>query len=306
MKIKIRNELILLNLLALALIIAIILFPLNGLRIALGLPFLLFFPGYTLMAALFPKREGMDAIERIALSASISIVVVPLIGLIVIYTPWGIRLEPILYSVTSFIFITSIVAWWRQKKLPEPERFGIEFLWKVPGGGWGAWDKVLHIVLVITILGTLGMLGYIIAVPRVGETFTEFYILGPHGKAQNYPTNFFIDGDEVVLVRYGDSETREAKRGNVILGIVNHENELATYLVRVIIDGEQVKVYLDGNESGSIGPIELSHEEKWEHEIGFAPQHVGNGQKVEFVLYKDGVPYFEDPLHLWSDVKIQD
>lgn len=68
MKIKTRNELIPLNVLVLLLIVVIILLPSNSLRIALGLPFLLFFPGYTLVAALFPKRESLEAIERVALS----------------------------------------------------------------------------------------------------------------------------------------------------------------------------------------------------------------------------------------------
>ena len=69
----------------------------------------------------------MGVLERIALSFAMSIAVVPLLGLILNYTPWGIRLEPILYSVASFILITSIIAWLRQKRLPQAERFGIEF-----------------------------------------------------------------------------------------------------------------------------------------------------------------------------------
>ena len=127
LKIKTRNELVPLNLLVLVLVAAIVLFPSTGFRIALGLPFLVFFPGYTFMAALFPQRGGVGVLERIALSFAMSIAVVPLLGLILNYTPWGIRLEPILYSVASFILITSIIAWLRQKRLPQAERFGIEF-----------------------------------------------------------------------------------------------------------------------------------------------------------------------------------
>ena len=48
---------------------------------------------------------------------------------------------------------------------------------------------------------------------------------------------------------------------------------------------------------------DLSHAEKWEQEIEFAPQHIGDNQKVEFVLYKDDKPYLNDPPHLWIDVK---
>ena len=78
-KIKINNELIPLVLLVIVLITVITLFPSNILRIILGLPFVLFFPGYTLMAALFPRRESVSGIERLVLSFGLSIAVVALI-----------------------------------------------------------------------------------------------------------------------------------------------------------------------------------------------------------------------------------
>ena len=79
------------------------------LRVILGLPFILFIPGYILIFALFPNKKkdrGIDIIERIALSFGLSIAIVPLIGLGLNYTSWGIRLEPILLSI--FIFIIGV------------------------------------------------------------------------------------------------------------------------------------------------------------------------------------------------------
>ena len=77
--------------------LSIILLPLalvttGAARIVLGVLFVLFFPGYTLVAALFPARNSIGRIERLALSFGLSIAVVPLIGLGLNYTPWGIRL----------------------------------------------------------------------------------------------------------------------------------------------------------------------------------------------------------------------
>ena len=56
--------------------------PLTGLpvRIPLGLLMVLFVPGYALIAALFPRKDDLDGIERLALSFGLSIAVVPLIG----------------------------------------------------------------------------------------------------------------------------------------------------------------------------------------------------------------------------------
>jgi len=278
LKIRIRNELLPMNLLVILLIAAIFLFPYDVLRISIGIPFVLFFPGYALVAALFPRREGIGGIERLVLSFVLSIAVVPLIGLILNYTPWGIRLEPMLCSMASFIFITSVIAWFRRKRLLEKERFSIEFHLTLPDWRIGARDKVLSVLLVLVILGTLGTLGYIIATPKVGERFTEFYILGMGGQAAEYP-----------------EELKVGEEGKVIVGIINHEHQPVTYRVNVIIDGEK------GSE---IEPVVLEHDEKWEEEISFVPKVAGQNQKVDFLLHKNGEakPYLE-PLRLWLNVR---
>ena len=78
---------------------------------------------------------------------------VPIIGLILNYTPWGIRVEPALYSIASFIFITSSIAWLRRRRLPEGEQFSIKFQMRGPGWRGGVWDRVLSIIVVLAILG---------------------------------------------------------------------------------------------------------------------------------------------------------
>lgn len=276
LKVRIGNELILLNLLVLALIIAIILFPSNALRIALGLLFLLFFPGYTLMAAIFPKREGIDAIERIALSFGMSIAIVPLVGLILNYTPWGIRLEPVLYSVSSFIFVTSIIAWVRRRRLPERNRFGIEFQLILPSWNRSVGDRVLLVVLVTAILGALGTLGYAVAKPKVEESFTEFCILGLSGKVADYPKEVKVSGE-----------------GKVIVGIVNHEQEVVSY---------RIEVKIDGVKNNEVRPVVLAHKQRWEGIVSFVPDNIGDNQKVEFLLYKNAEDKASYKLHLWLDV----
>jgi uncharacterized membrane protein len=275
--IRVKNELIPLNLLVIVLVAVIILFPSNILRIILGLPFLLFFPGYTLVAALFTRKEGMSSIERVALSFGLSIAVVPLIGLILNYTAWGIKMESVLYSVASFVLITSIIAWLRRGRLPEPERFGIAFQMRLPGWGGGSWDRGLSIVLTLTILGALGMLGYAIASPKIGERFTEFYIEGLGGKAADYPEELVVGGE-----------------GKVIVGIINREHETVTYRVEVAID--EVK-------NNEVGPVALDHDEKWEEIIGFTPGKAGDNQRVEFLLYRQGQDEVYQRLHLWVDVR---
>jgi len=84
-------------------------YPLVTLRWILGLIFVLFIPGYSFMEALFPGKRELDNIERLALSIGLSLALVPLTGLLLNFTPWGIRLDPIVAALClmslTFIFI---------------------------------------------------------------------------------------------------------------------------------------------------------------------------------------------------------
>ena len=286
MKAKPGKDLWLIGILTILLAVVIAFSPSTIARIILGLPFLLFFPGYTLIVALFPKKESLGGVERLALSFGLSIAVVPLMGFVLNFTPWGIRLYPILISLAVFILAASGVAWYRRGKLAPEERFRVSFNIRLPSWqGQSMPDKVLSVVLAVAIVGAIGTLGYVVATPKVGEKFTEFYVLGPDGKAANYTT-----------------ELKVGEEGRVILGIVNHEQERVSYKVEVWINGEQAELRV-GEEDRDEIRVDLEHEEKWEKEVGFVPQKAGEKQKVEFVLYKDGEPYFEEPLYLWVDVE---
>ncbi len=275
MRVRYINDLLFVNILVALLIIIITFLPSNVLRIVLGLPFVLFFPGYTLMVALFPKKNALEGIERMALSFGLSIAVVPLIGLILNYTPWGIRLYPIVISFSIFILVTSIVAWYRQQRLADIERFTISFnMGAVNWMGQRLVEKIMFGIIIVAIVGAIGAVGYAITTPEVGKSLTEFYILGPEGGAGDYPKEAIV-----------------GKETYVIAGIVNRESKMVNYQVEVIIDGVK---------NNEIGPIILAHEEKWEEEVSFTPVKTGKRQKVEFVLYVEGEAYRQ--LHLWLDV----
>ena len=279
MRIRVQNEILLLNIITILLIIVITFFPSSALRIVFGLPVVLFFPGYTLTAALFRRKGALDVIARVALSFGLSIAVVSLIGLILNYTPWGIRLYPILISVTIFILATSLIAWYRRRRLAKAERFTVSFhLNLAPWRGQSLVDKVLSIILIMAILGAMGTLSYVIVKPKVGEKFTEFYILGLEGKAIDYPR-----------------ELKVGEPGEVMVGIINREHETVSYWVKVTIDGVR---------NNEVGPLVLEHDEKWEEVVSFTPHRAGDSRKAEFLLYKDkeSETYLK-PLRLWIDVK---
>ncbi len=134
-------------------------------------------------------------------------------------------------------------------------------------------DKILTAVLVISIAVSLLAVVYVIVTPRQGEKFTEFYLLGPGGKAEGYPANL-----------------TPGKTYSVIVGIVNHEYETVDYTLSVKLNEDA----LDER------PIRIAHNQTWEQPVNFTPLHAGKRLKLQFLLYKNNnftLPYRD--THLW-------
>ena len=89
-------------------------YPFNYLRYLVGAIFVLFVPGYVLIEALYPKADELDRLERFALDVGLSIAVVPLVGLVLNYTPWGIRLDPIFASLSILVLGLGFLGVWRK------------------------------------------------------------------------------------------------------------------------------------------------------------------------------------------------
>ncbi|HIJ00807.1 MAG TPA: DUF1616 domain-containing protein [Candidatus Methanomethylophilaceae archaeon] len=290
--------------LMLLLIFTIYVFPDSVLRI-IGIPFLLFFPGYLSITALFPRKEDIDVIERIALSFGLSIAITPLIGFALNYTPWGIRLDPILLSVSAFNFAVAAIALYRRLSVTDPyipfdPLKTIEKAWSDFQKERGL-DRVLSVVLALSVLSSVIALGYIIAFPRPGETFTEFYILDSDGEMGNYPHNLSV-GEEAT----------------VILGLANHEQRNVTYtilvwLVEMSLSDETNETQIDALYFfDEVGPITLEHmpvdiegpwKKQWEQEYSFTideiPDESDSWQgKIWFSLYKEN---YEHEYTKWED-----
>ena len=248
-------------------------------RIVLGLLIVLFFPGYTLMAVLFPRKTGMEVITRLALSVATSIVLLVVFLLILDATPWGIQLYPTLIFLVLFTGTAAVIAWWRRKRFDPEECFNPAFS-KLAGLSrfWtekNRLDRALSGLLAVTIIGVIGTLSFVVASPMAGENYTEFYLLDLEYKVEYYPGELAL-GEE----------------GEIIIGIVNREHETTIYSVEIVLDGEKLN---------EMGPINLEQEETWEQGITFTPTRAGTAQKVEFLLYKDNRQLYRT-LHIWIDV----
>ena len=74
--------------------------PWEAIRWVLGSVFVLFTPGYATVEALFPESSELNSLERFALSVGLSLAIVAFVGFLINYTPWGIRMTPIVISLT--------------------------------------------------------------------------------------------------------------------------------------------------------------------------------------------------------------
>jgi len=264
--------------LSLLLIVTIYFLPIPALRVVLGGPFVLFFPGYALAAALFPGRDDLEGIERLGLSLGLSIAVLPLMGLVLNYTPWGITLLSTLFSATSFMVGCTAVAYYRRGKLPVQERYALRL--ELDIAGWrsgGLVDRSLTVALGVSIVAAVGTFLFVLAKPEVGERFTEFYVLGPWGDARIYPQNVLV-GRPITL----------------IVGVINREHEAVEYHIVTEVGGQEVE---------QITGIQLTHDEKWEKTLSFALQQPGEDQRVAFLLFKKGEEEPYRSLHLWVNVR---
>ena len=129
-----------------------------------------------------------------------------------------------------------------------------------------AFFAILLLALVLTT-------AYIAIMPKQGEKFTEFYLLGPGGKADNYPLSYAL----------GDQKP-------IIVGISNHEYRNVTYDLVVALNdsGNFTQIYA--------GNYSLVNNQTLEKTIMLKPDHKGEHMRMEFWLYADGnmtAPYRE-------------
>lgn len=256
-------------------------------RTVLGLPLVLFLPGYALIALLFPTKTGLEGIERAALSVGMSVAIVPLIGLVLDNTSFGIREIPLLASLSVFIILACAGAYVRRRQLPEDKTFEVSFkasarslLVEVLGKPESSTEKTLRIFLAISVLTLVGAVAYVTIVPHQQDPFTEFYILGPEGKADNYTTEY-VKGES----------------GTVIIGIANHEHRTVNYTLDVRLENKSLVL------PENMRHIQLEDNATLEEPLEITPSIEGKNMELQFLLFNDTekeVPY--EDLRLWIDV----
>jgi len=210
---------IIICLLCSVLLLPLSLFNINEpLRIILGLPFILFTPGYVFLFCLFPLNNlngGLDHVEKIAFSFGLSIALISLIGIGLYYSPFGLQLKPILLSIFCIIVTGGILAIYRWYKTPLQKRFTISLILTLPKPKTKL-DRILSAILLVIIVITIITVIFVALSPKKQEISTEFYLLGPTGKTTDYPKNL-----------------TKGQKANLTIGLINHEQKTMNYTIEV-------------------------------------------------------------------------
>jgi len=235
---KIEIDLLFINILSILLLFIIIFFPSNILRPILGFPFVLFFLGYTLIAVLFPKRKDIDDIERVALSLGVSVSVVPLIVILLNFTPLGIRLYPCFLSLFFLILTTSTVAWYRRFRLPPEEQFTITIHTLLLRRVKRINLKSINVLMMFTLLTLIGM--FIRFYPYLNYSLYR----GLWFPAVAYPTLYTIKSGNLLYIGAVDLPTRFSSIADNIIHLKSFTSlQACLFLVSGITDLRHILLF---------------------------------------------------------------
>ena len=278
--------------------------PLHGSSVALllGVPFLLFVPGYAIVAALFPEQptgrdslgshEGSpDWLVRAALSLLVSSLVVALVGLVL---GWflTISLGALVVAIAAITVCGVAVAGERRRRLPAGRRadpLAGRSLTLLLGG-----TSLQSVTLGIAVVALLGATVFVGVTPVQGEQYSEASLLTENA-----------DGERVAE---GYPSTFVAGEGHQLsLALSNHEGESVNY--EVVVVAQQVDSAGDVTAEQRVDRFgtTLDHGETAVLDRQIAPTMTGEDVRLRFLVYEGATPGSgvepDQTLQLWIDVE---
>jgi len=292
--------------------------PINTtfLRPITAVGFIIFVPGYVVVAAAFPafhcqktasgdtrkQTDGIDLFTRFVFSFGMSIAIATLSGIVLGTTEWGIRQQPVFVALAAITVLTVPVALYRRRQLPPQAQFRsldnprgtIQRARAWVFGANSTGEALLNVGLVaVVILGLVIVAG--IAPPQE-EGITEFYLLseGDDGtfSASEYPET---------LAQY--------ESHSFLLGVGNGEHRSLNYTVVVKfqrLGPDNQTVTTEGESQRFTASLDHNQSRQFEHTV--TPELAGDNIRLVYLLYTGPPP--EDPqinnayleLHIWLTV----
>lgn len=288
------------------------------LRLALGIPFVFFIPGYLLTCLIWPRKhvkkssetnekkpirrfpikrlykkeetEGnttktIDSMLRFILSVCLSLMSVSLITFLLnelyrVSPSFGLRLHSVLLFLFVFVSSVGFLAIIRKNKIPREDRFNPVLEIK-PIFEDNIWDKIITSFLILMIIVAGGVAVYLYKNVNENEKFTEFFLLGPEKKTADYPDRIYKDEYNIMHI-----------------GLRNYEFSTETYSILIYLDkkvGEPERIedfqFLKMDENSYyIKDFEIGHDERIIRPCSFRIDKPGL-HNLHFKLLKDGEVY---------------
>ncbi|POG56251.1 DUF1616 domain-containing protein [Haloferax marisrubri] len=267
-----------------------------------GIPVLLFLPGYALLLALFPAgssdapvegpsfgrfewQPNLSLVERFALAFGMSVALLPVVGLTLLWTGVGLNTAPVIVALSAVIVVGLAVGETRRRRLPESERF------HVPIRRWYAdvvrsfdqpsrIDSLLNVALAFAILLAVASLSYALVAPGTGESYSSLSLLtqGADGEfvAADYPEALVV-GEQTELFVSIENAEGEATSYTLVAELqrVERVNGETTVVERQVL-GSRTETVADG--------------ETWRTRHTFAPVVTGEDLRLTYFLYEGDAP----------------
>lgn len=220
------------------------------LRTAVGLPLLLFLPGYALLAVCFPRAdagttsrldwgsvpESIDALrrpglrwrDRVALSFGTSLLLLPPLALVVSALGLPFTTAAIAGTLAAWTLLATLVGVVQRLSLAPEQRF------EVPAGDWiglvdhgvsgqaTGLDAALNVGLAALVVASLAGVGFAVAVPNGEASFTSAMLLAP--------------GEDGGLVEANYPETLAEEDQRLVVRVGNHEGQASVYTVVSVLE----------------------------------------------------------------------
>jgi len=289
-----------------AVVLLALLSSLDGIFLAaVALPFLLFVPGYAVVASLFPtwnpeyENHRLIVTERILYSVAASICLAIIVGVNLEFTPWPIRPIPVLTTLAIITVVASGIAGYRRHRRT-PTGLGqastpSETSRAASRRSNGEGIQLGTIVVGVAILVAFASVTLVAAQPQRGEAYTEFGLLTENEtgdlEASGYPEQ----------IAMGESE-------QLYFTVINHEMETTEYVVvvqlaRTAPTGEVIeRTRLDSYDNRTAAG------DRWLQRHTVTPVLEGERLRLTYLLYRGSLP--EQPTaenayretHIWVDV----
>jgi uncharacterized membrane protein len=289
----------------------------TAVRTVVGLGLVLFLPGYGVLSMFFPARgkqtdqymvrgRGLGWPERVALSFAISLVILPILGVLFPIIGLGFNRTTITSVVAIFVLVATFIGGARRLRLSEEERHVVPFTewvdeFRMSVRRSSLLDNLLNLVLVLLVVGAVVALTYAFVVPPGAQPYSEFYLLSEDNQGDlvtsNYPENL-VQGTGYQFY----------------VGINNHEGRVTNYTVvgelqRVQTEGSDVAVR--DRERVAQFRITLEPGETAREGRTVTPHLDGQNLRLVYYLFKGKVPASPSSesayrtTYVWVDVRAQ-